>query len=217
MALSKSLLFALLLAVCMISLSSALPLSDSLRQTQDDSTDEGPDDELTSMPSESPEMTAEPSTAPTGTTTGTTGPTTVDDGEEGTATSEPSEEPSTAPEEDDEVCVDASYLSHLPAHQLVHTESFPASVLCPKDSSLPCATAQHLVRYNGKALSYAGYCDLVECEKKDNVLVNSVLSHKWVDEAHHDNTVHLTMFDARHPETTQKLLHRFIEFKRKFI
>lgn len=127
---------------------------------------------------------------------------------EETMTAEPT------PESDDEVCVDAKYLASFPAHTLVHTKAIRAAVLCPQSSSLPCATADHMVRVNGMATSYREYCNRagVSCESK-RMAVNSVLSHLW-EETRHDDGVSLTMLDARHPETLQKMMHRAIAIRR---
>lgn len=114
----------------------------------------------------------------------------------------------------EEVCVDASYLSQYASHHLVHTTHLTADVLCPlgQYESLPCATADHMLRVKGQSMSYRQFCESVKCTGK-RMQVNSVLSHLWNDEMHHDN-VALTMFDARHPESIQKALHRLISLRR---
>lgn len=124
---------------------------------------------------------------------------------------EESAEPEGSPEPE-EVCVDARYLSRYTADNLVHMAHITADVLCPTDSSLPCATANHMVRLNGKAISYAALCEERKCTI-DRMQVNSVLSHKWTEQEH-DNGVVLTMLDARHPETVQKSLHRLTSARR---
>lgn len=127
---------------------------------------------------------------------------------------EPDETAEASSDADDEVCVDAKYLTSFPAHTLVHTTAIRAAVLCPQSSSLPCATADHMVRVNGMATSYRELCNRagVACESK-RMAVNSVLSHLW-EETTHDDGVSLTMLDARHPETLQKMMHRAIAVRR---
>lgn len=121
-----------------------------------------------------------------------------------------SDDAETSPEPED-VCVDAAYLSKYSAEHLVHPEHLLKDVLCPVDSSLPCATANHMLRVDGKKVSYALYCETKECTT-GSVEVNSVMSHMWKEEEH-DGAV-LTMFDHRHPEIVQKVLHRLISFRR---
>lgn len=131
--------------------------------------------------------------------------------------------PSPSPEDMDmspdpdaeEVCVSASYVSKYARHELVHAEHIMADVLCPVDSSLPCATSNHMVRVNGLTKSYSQYCELNKCAK-DKMEVNSVLSHIWQDEDH-GNGVQLTMFDVRHPEMVQKVLHRLTAVRRGIV
>lgn len=67
-------------------------------------------------------------------------------------------------------------------------------------------------------MSMREFCrgETVTCETKENVKVNSVLSHLWNDESHGENNdVELTMFDARHPKTLQQGLHRVIALRRR--
>lgn len=73
-----------------------------------------------------------------------------------------------------------------------------------------------MIRVNDKAMSYGEYCKVVKCQVKDNVLVNSVLSHIWEEESHGSN-VKLTMFDIRHPEFIQSILHRTMSATRRLI
>lgn len=117
--------------------------------------------------------------------------------------------------EGSEQCVDASYLSSYFADQLVHKKSIQAMTLCPKDSSLPCGTPDHLIRVDGVSTSYREYCQAVACST-NRMAVNSVLSHLWTEEVHSHGVV-LTMFDARHPETVQKVLHRAIASGRQLV
>jgi len=112
------------------------------------------------------------------------------------------------------VCVDATYLRNYPRRSLVHAEHVLADVLCPSHPSLPCATAYHMVRHNGRPLSYAQYCHQHNATcARGRMAVNSVWSHKWIDEDHGDG-LHLTMFDARYSETAQRGLHRLLLWHR---
>lgn len=125
------------------------------------------------------------------------------------------------PEDDDEICVEHSYLADtFASHHLVHgNKPITATVLCATSHpSLPCMTQHHMVRVAGNEMSTREFCERndVKCEKRDNVKVNSVLSHLWIDEKH-DNEVELTMYDARHPKTLQRALHRVIALRRRFV
>lgn len=125
---------------------------------------------------------------------------------------EPSASPEESPEPEEEECVDARYLTSYSAEHLVHPAHMMADVLCPADSTLPCGTANHMVRIAGKPISYAALCETRKCTA-DRMLVNSVLSHEWKEQKHGEGLV-LTMFDVRHPEVAQKTLHRFIAMRR---
>lgn len=136
-------------------------------------------------------------------------------------------EPSPSSEFEEEVCVDATHLAAYPAHVLVHPTHIDAAVLCPlpvstpasASASLPCATADHLLRIDGVSLSYRDFCgrDDVRCESR-RMPVNSVFAHLWEETSHSnaipDAHVKLTMLDSRHPEVAQKLLHRATALKR---
>lgn len=157
-------------------------------------------------PSESPEETPLSPTMDATTTTTTT--------EEVNT-----EEASSSPEEASEVCVDASYLHKggYSGNWLVHSESVQqAEVYCPlgEHGNLPCATADHMVRFKGEGMSYRQLCgtEEVSCNRR-RMSVNSVLSHLWTEVRVHDDVV-LTMLDARHPEFVQKSLHRLVSVKR---
>lgn len=74
-----------------------------------------------------------------------------------------------------------------------------------------------MVRVDGVAMSYRALCQLsdVTCARKQ-IQVNSVLSHMWQEEVHSHvgRNVVLTMFDDRHPEFVQKVLHRVLSLRR---
>lgn len=160
------------------------------------------------IPSESPEDTFEPSPLPSDEVTLTTTPSPSP-----SSSVSDDEDPAETPE--DEVCVEMSYLSRVPSEHLVHASPFSAAVLCPSSSTLPCATADHMVRVAGKSISYRQLCKSTNCEKR-NMLVNSVLAHAWTETMHDGNTA-LTMFDARHPEFVQRVVHRVISMRRAII
>lgn len=122
-----------------------------------------------------------------------------------------------SPEEDEEVCVDAKYLTKFPSHHLVHNSHLMSEVLCPKFqfATLPCATGDHMLRVAGESMSYRAFCETRACDTK-RMLVNSVLSHVWEEETHNGNVV-LTMLDSRHPESFQKAIHRITSLKRSVV
>lgn len=115
----------------------------------------------------------------------------------------------------EEVCVDARHLADVPAHHLVHAEHVLADAYCPLSSSLPCGTADHVIRLrDGPTVTYAQYCVDREC-RRERMLVNSVLSHLWTDEEHDAGDVSLTMLDGRHPAVVQRTFHRTISLARR--
>ena len=118
-------------------------------------------------------------------------------------------------QKNEDVCVDVAYLTALghTTDQFVHTSPFLASTVCP-GNGLPCGTANHMVRLNGENLSYKQLCERVVCTKKTTV-VNSVFSHVWEERVHGD--VALTMYDVRHPEMMQLMLHRVMHLVRKIV
>lgn len=90
----------------------------------------------------------------------------LDDVDDATEThSEPTSNTSSAgddtplitPEPDEEVCIDARLLAHLPASDLVYGDKHRrAAVLC--DDTGSCATPGHMVRFHGQAMSMRTYC-----------------------------------------------------------
>lgn len=88
--------------------------------------------------------------------------------------------------------------------QFVHKVARIVNAYCPP-SNLPCGSEHHKLRLSdGTSISYHDYCLENVCERR-LVKVNSVFSHLWKETVHGD--VRLTMFDVRHPEKAQKLLH----------
>lgn len=128
---------------------------------------------------------------------------------------DPSFSPEDSPEDDGGVCVDAGYLDALgvAADERVHRQAIKARVLCPRIEGLPCGTAHHVVRFRGRTASYAELCagGDVQCGE-DRMLVNSVWTHAWVERAHGDAV--LTMYDVRHGERAQRMLHRVMRVMR---
>lgn len=61
-------------------------------------------------------------------------------------------------------CIDAEALRHLPREALVYDEDRSAMVLC--DGNQSCATPGHMVRYRGRAMMMANYCQIVGCEER---------------------------------------------------
>lgn len=108
-------------------------------------------------------------------------------------------------DDDEEVCVDQAYLVSLghSRRDMVHKDGIVATALCP-GGSLPCGTQHHMVRVDGKAMSYGELCETRQCETKV-MTVNSVYTHLW-EEREHDGVV-MTMFDRRYPEVGQMIAH----------
>ena len=117
--------------------------------------------------------------------------------------------------DDSSVCVDVTYLTALghTAEEFVHSSHILANTLCP-GNGLPCGTANHMIRMKGENLSYEQLCERVVCTKK-TIVVNSVFTHVWEEKMHED--VALTMYDIRHPEMMQQMLHRVSQAVRKII
>ena len=157
------------------------------------------------------EMSPMPSAEPSPETT-TDGVAPTDNDDVLTSPDETAEESSEEP-----VCVDEQYLLSK-GHTLdtmVHKQATVVNAFCPP-GSLPCGTAHHMIRtVDGSKLSYRQLCeqDNIKCSRR-MVKVNSVLSHRWVEESH-DNGLKLTMFDVRHPESVQKMVHAAIHASRR--
>lgn len=113
--------------------------------------------------------------------------------------------PEESPGDDDEICVDQAYLYALghSRRDMVHKDGIVATALCP-GGTLPCGTANHMVRVNGQSMSYDELCETRDCETKV-MTVNTVYTHLW-EEREHDGVV-MTMFDRRYPEMGQKVAH----------
>jgi hypothetical protein len=113
-------------------------------------------------------------------------------------------------------CVDAEWLVRAhpeAAGQLVHASHVRAPVLCPEGSSLPCATAGHVVEAGGVALTYAQLCALHTCEARE-MEVNSVYTHRWEAAAHKladGRSVGLTMYSDDCGFWLQAAAHRALE------
>ena len=69
------------------------------------------------------------------------------------------EDPSPEPSTEDEVCIGANALTHLPMDELVYSEHRRSRVLCDVKGS--CATAGHMVVWNGKGMMMRKYCEVV--------------------------------------------------------
>lgn len=125
----------------------------------------------------------------------------------------------TSPTSSRAVCVDAKYLEgkNVEAATLVHTSHILSEVLCPMNSTLPCATHNHALIFNGMLTSYRQFCGQPgnQC-RVDVKFVNSVLVGLWQNEDHPHvhSTVQLTMFDFRYPRVLQHILHDFISIRR---
>lgn len=72
---------------------------------------------------------------------------------------------------EEKVCVDAGALQHMAREELVYDRHVRASVLCDVMGS--CATAGHIVRFEGKAMMMKSYCELVGGCVGKRIYVNS--------------------------------------------
>lgn len=72
------------------------------------------------------------------------------------------------------VCIAIDHLNEFDTDELVFADHRKASVLCDKDNN--CATAGHIVVWNGKGMMMKSYCDLIDGCTKKTVMVNSP---KW--------------------------------------
>jgi hypothetical protein len=119
-------------------------------------------------------------------------------------------------------CVHAEWLvrTHPEAvGRLVHSSHIRAPVLCPQGSSLPCATAGHVVEAGDVALTYAQLCALTQCEARV-AEVNAVYSHRWGATSHKvadGRSVRLTMFSDECDARLQIAAHRALEATRAVV
>lgn len=81
-----------------------------------------------------------------------------------TPTPEPAQSTTEADADDGSVCIDAEALSGFERRQLVFEQHQRGKVLCDEFGS--CATAGHIVVYNGWAMMMKRYCGMVECEQR---------------------------------------------------
>lgn len=105
-------------------------------------------------------------------------------------------------DDDDKVCVDANLLNHLPMHELVYKSHRRASVLCDKTAS--CATAGHIVVFNGHAMMMSSYCNMVgDCQRRV-MSVNSPKMSRKIRLTTNTNGLHFTAFASRYQTVVEE-------------
>lgn len=97
--------------------------------------------------------------------------------------------------EEDDVCIDANALAHVPPHDLVFPSHRRASVLCDQYGS--CATAGHMVVYQQRSVMMASYCARFATCKRRVMLVNSMRMRRNVRIPSKSPDLHFTVFAAR--------------------
>ncbi|KAI0567359.1 hypothetical protein FGB62_3g363 [Gracilaria domingensis] len=103
---------------------------------------------------------------------------------------------------EDEVCVDAQALSHLPVHELVYKTHRTAYVLC--DAQQSCATPGHVVVFNGRAMMMKTYCEFMSCENRI-MQVNSPRLKPSVRIPSKTDGLQFTAFAARYQTRVEEL------------
>lgn len=107
----------------------------------------------------------------------------------------PDAEPSAAPVEGK--CVDAELLKEFAREELVFDDHVDTEVWCDLQGS--CATAGHMVRWNGQPMMMKSYCQLggVVCEKKV-IQVNSPRFKRGLNVATKTDGLVFTAFAAKY-------------------
>ncbi|CAN8062210.1 unnamed protein product [Agarophyton chilense] len=115
--------------------------------------------------------------------------------------------PSTASEK---VCIAVHSLAHLKAHELLYETHRTARVLCDNHNS--CATAGHIVQYQGTPMMMKNYCALVGC-KMEIMNVNSPRYKRGMQLPSMTKDLSFTTFAARYETSTEeKLLATAVRF-----
>ena len=115
----------------------------------------------------------------------------------------PSATTSDSPEVVEDVCIAADSLRGFPREKLLFDQHQLAWVLC--DSQLSCATAGHMVMFQGQSMMMKSYCDLVKCDRR----ISRVNSPKWERGLTiNSNTEELQFlwFSARYATRTEQFL-----------
>ncbi|KAI0563328.1 hypothetical protein FGB62_42g31 [Gracilaria domingensis] len=113
-------------------------------------------------------------------------------------------EPSVSPQSETS-CIGVHHLQHMSAAQLMYDNHVRAKVLCDEHGS--CATAGHMVRFDGRAMMMKSYCMLVECESTVE-LVNSPKYARKVSVPSRSPRLHFTAFAARYGSRAEEMLLR---------
>lgn len=110
------------------------------------------------------------------------------------------------------VCVDATFVEEIGC-ALVHLEHIFSDVLCHQ--GLPCMTPGHAVRVQGRLVAIEDFCassDSRCTSRKMNV--NSCMTHLYEEGGPAFGDVTVTMYNAKYPELTQRVLHRALSLVR---
>lgn len=102
-----------------------------------------------------------------------------------------------------DVCIGVHLLSQFSNKQLVFDKHLLAHVLC--DSRRNCATAGHMVMYNGQAMMMRTYCDMVSC-KREVMEVNSPRYSRGLRVQSASRKLEFTAFAARYETRTEEKL-----------
>ncbi|CDF38326.1 unnamed protein product [Chondrus crispus] len=125
-----------------------------------------------------------------------------------TPTPDESDDPSSSSESDgndEEACIDARALGHLPSDALVFKKHAVSRVLCDENNS--CATRGHMVLFHGHAMRMSTYCDSVGC-KQAVVEVNSPRFSRGMRIESNTKELEYTVFAARHDTRAEESMIR---------
>lgn len=109
--------------------------------------------------------------------------------------SSPEETPPEPSAESEGVCVDVRMLEHFHQSELVFDRHKWARVLCDANDS--CATAGHMVWFQGKAMMMRTYCAVTGCEER-HMYVNSPRYRRGMLVKTNTEGLHITAFAARY-------------------
>lgn len=121
--------------------------------------------------------------------------------------SDPPAEATPAPDEEQEpssvVCIGADALQHLERGELVYAQDVWAWVLCDGNGS--CATAGHMVVYEGRAMRMGRYCGMVGCERR-KMMVNSPKRRAGLRVGSRSGGLEFTAFAARYETVVEEMV-----------
>lgn len=100
-------------------------------------------------------------------------------------------------------CVEIQALSHLKAADLVYRRPRMTHVLC--DSNGSCATAAHLVTYDGQPMMMRTYCEIAGC-KREAMLVNSPKYQRGLVVKSKTSGLHFTALAAKYETRVEEVI-----------